>query len=179
MNVKRLAFWAAVFCGLLGYVVFFEATPPRTEKDPAAQQTKVFSFPPESIQKIVLQTGSRTAELRKTANGWELSFPHTMALTQENVASLISTITGLIQIEVVSEDLQDLRQFGLDHPTMRIALYCGNSNQPIILEVGNDTPTGVSMYAMVQGSAQVIQIGTLLRFSVHSFFDMLDRSRTS
>ncbi len=179
MNVKRLAFWAAVFCGLLCYVVMFEAKAPRTEKAAAPQQIKVFPFPSDSIQKIILQANTRKAELLKTANGWELSAPQKMALTQENVESLISTITSLIQIEVVSEDAQDLRQFGLDEPAMSIALYRGNDNQPVVLDVGSNTPTGVSMYAMVRGSNEVIQIGTLLRFSINSFFDMLDRVRSS
>lgn len=179
MNVKRLIFWAAVFCGLLCYVVMFEAKAPRPEKAAAPQQIKVFPFPSDSIQKIILQANTRKAELLKTENGWELSAPQKMALTQENVESLISTITSLIQIEVVSEDVQDLRQFGLDDPAMSIALYRGNDNQPVVLDVGSNTPTGVSMYAMVRGSNEVIQIGTLLRFSINSFFDMLDRLHSS
>lgn len=179
MNVKRLAFWAAVFCGLLCHVVMFDAKAPRTEKVTAPQQIKVFPFSPDSIQKIALQANTRKAALLKTEHGWELSAPKKMALKQENVESLISTITGLIQIEVVSQGVQDLHQFGLDDPAMCIALYCGNDNQPVILDVGSNTPTGVSMYAMVRGSNEVIQIGTLLRFSINSFFDMLDRSGSS
>jgi hypothetical protein len=175
MNIKRLLFWAALFCALLGYVAVFESRAPRKEKASGAQLVKVFSIPEDTIQKIALRTGTKTTELVRKEQGWELSSPAQINLKQENVESLLSTITGLIKIEVVSEGAKDLRQYGLEKPDISLALYGAGDTNPVILDIGSDTPTGVSMYAMVRGSNEVIQVGTLLRFSIKTFLEMQSR----
>ena len=176
MNIKRLIFWAALFCALLGYVAVFDSSAPRKEKASVAQLVKVFLFPADAIQRIELRTGTKKTELVRKEKGWELSSPEKMDLKQENVESLLSSIAGLIKIEVVSEGTRDLRQYGLENPDSSIALYRAGDVKPVILDIGSDTPTGVSMYAMVQGSNEVIQVGTLLRFSIKSFLEMQTRA---
>jgi hypothetical protein len=175
MNIKRLIFWAALFCALLGYVALFDSRAPRKEKASVAQLVKVFSFPADAIQKIELRTGTQTTGLVRKETGWELSSPAQINLNQDNVESLLSSIAGLIKIEVVSEGTKDLRQYGLENPDSSIALYRAGDVNPVILDIGSDTPTGVSMYAMVRGSNEVIQVGTLLRFSIKSFLEMQSR----
>ena len=176
MNIKRLIFWAALFCALLGYVAVFDSRAPRKEKASVAQLIKVFPFSEDAIQKIALRTGTKTTELVRKEKGWELSSPAQTNLKQDNVESLLSSIAGLIKIEVVSEGTKDLRQYGLENPDSSIALYRAGDVNPVILDIGSDTPTGVSMYAMVRGSNEVIQVGTLLRFSIKSFLEMQSRS---
>jgi hypothetical protein len=175
MNIKRLIFWAALFCALLGYVAVFDSRAPRKEKASVAQLIKVFPFSEDAIQKIALRTGTKTTELVRKEKGWELSSPAQTNLKQDNVESLLSSIAGLIKIEVVSEGTKDLRQYGLENPDSSIALYRAGDVNPVILDIGSDTPTGVSMYVMVRGSDEVIQVGTLLRFSIKSFLEMQSR----
>jgi hypothetical protein len=175
MNSKRLIFWAALFCALLGYVVVFQKSAPRKETT-NAQLVKVFSFPADSIEKIVLRTGTKTSELVKKDNRWEIASPAHLNPNQDTIDSLLSTITGLIKIEVVSEDPKDLRQYGLENPDSSVTLYRGSDATPVVLDIGSDTPTGVSMYARLRGSNEVIQVGTLLRFSIKSFLEMQTRS---
>ena len=172
MNSKRLIFWAALFCALLGYVVVFQKSAPHKEKTTNAQLVKVFSFPADSIEKIELRIGTQTAKLVRKKTGWESDSPAHTGITQDTFESLLSTIEGLIKIEVVSEGTKDLRQYGLENPGSSIALYRAGDVNPVILDIGSDTPTGVSMYAMLQGSNEVIQVGTLLRFSIKSFLNM-------
>ena len=175
MNIKRLIFWAALFCALLGYVGIFESSAPRKETASIKQQVKVFPFPASAINRIELRTGSNKTELVRKEKGWELSSPAPISLKQENVESLLSSIADLIKIAVMSEGTKDLRQYGLEKPDSSITLYRASDDNPVILDIGNDTPTGVSMYAMVRGSNEVIQVGTFLRFSINSFMEMQAR----
>jgi hypothetical protein len=176
MNIKRLIFWAALFCALLGYVALFDSRAPRKEKASVAQLVKVFSFPADAIQKIELRTGTQTTGLVRKETGWEIDSSAQISLKQENVESLLSTIEGLVKIEVVSEGTKDLRQYGLEQPETSIAIYRKGDNNPVILDIGSDTPTGVSMYATIRGSNEVIQVGTLLKFSIKSFLEMQSRT---
>jgi hypothetical protein len=175
MNIKRLIFWAALFCALLGYVVVFESSAPRKEIASIKQQIKVFPFPASAIKRIALRTGTKKIELVRKQKGWELFSPAPISLKQENVESLLSSIADLIKIAVVSEGTKNLSQYGLENPDSSITLYRAGDDNPVILDIGNDTPTGVSMYAMVRGSNEVIQVGTLLRFSINSFMEMQAR----
>jgi hypothetical protein len=175
MNVKRMLTLAALFCVLLGYVLFFESPAPRQSKPAAEQLVKVFPFPENAIQSIAIRTGSLQATLARRDNRWELTVPARAVLNQEQAESLLSTITGLVQIEVVSQGAENLRQYGLENPAMSITLSAAGAASVTLL-VGSDCPTGVSMYAMIQGTKDVIQIGTLLKFSINSFLDMYART---
>jgi len=171
MNVKRMLILAALFCALLGYVLFFELPVPQQSKPAAEQLVKVFPFPESAIQSIAIRTGAVQATLTRRDKRWELSAPARTGLNQEQVESLLSTITGLVQIEIVSQGTDELRQYGLENPAMSITLSAAGA-APVTLLVGSDCPTGVSMYGMLQGTKDVIQIGTLLKFSINSFLDM-------
>jgi len=174
MNVKRMVILAALFCALLGYVLFFESPALKQSKPAAEQLVKVFSFPENAIQSMVIRTGSVQATLTRRDKRWELSAPARTVLNQEQAESLLSTITGLVQIEIVSQGTEELGQYGLENPAMSITLSAAGA-APVTLLVGSDCPTGVSMYGMLQGTKDVIQVGTLLKFSINSFLDMYVR----
>ena len=171
MKIQRLLIFAAVFCALLGYVVLFEAPAPQKSKPAAEQLVRVFPVAESAIKSIKISRGAAQAILTRHAQRWELSSPAPAPLNRERVESLLSTITGLVRIEVVSEATEDFRQYGLENPSMSITLSAEGA-PPSTLLVGSDCPTGVSMYGMIKGTKEVIQIGTLLRFSINSFLDM-------
>jgi hypothetical protein len=95
-----------------------------------------------------------------------------MSLNQETVESLISAVVDLVQIEVVTNDAVDVTQYGLDQPHTILSLFFKEDNTPVTLLLGKDSPAGLSMYAMIRGSNEVIQIGTLLRFSINTFMEL-------
>ena len=174
MKVQRILILAVVFCALLGYVLLAESPAPRKSKPAAEQLVKIFPVPESAIQSIEIRKGPAQVTLIRRDKLWELSAPVRAELSQEQVESLLSTITGLVRIEVVSEGTEELRQYGLEHPAMSITLSTAGTS-PVTLLVGSDCPTGVSMYAMIQGTKDVIQVGTLLRFSINSFLDLYAR----
>jgi hypothetical protein len=174
MNVKRMLILAALFCALLGYVLYFESPALKQSKPAAEQLVKVFPFPESAIQSMVIRSGAVQATLTRRDQRWELSAPARAVLNHEQAESLLSTITGLVQIEIVSQGTEELRQYGLENPAMSITLSAAGA-APVTLLVGSDCPTGVSMYGMLQGTKDVIQIGTLLKFSINSFLDMYAR----
>ncbi len=174
MKVKRLLLFAAVFCALLGYVVIFESPALKKSKAAPQQLVKVFSFPESAIKSIEISRGPVQATLTRHDRLWELSSPDHAVLNQDQVESLLSSITGLVKIEVVSEGTEDLSQYGLGNPDMSITLAL-EAAAPVTLFIGNNCPTGVSMYGLIKGTKEVMQIGTLLRFSINSFLDIFAR----
>jgi hypothetical protein len=174
MKLQRLIFFAVVFCALLGYVVIIDSPAPQKTKPAAPQLVRVFSFPETAITGIEIRKGAVQATLFRRDRLWEISVPSRATLQQDQADSLLSTIAGLIKIETVEKQAAALGQYGLEKPVMSLTVSCENA-QPVTLLIGDTCPTGVSMYAMIQGSKEVIQIGTLLRFSIDTLLEMYTR----
>ncbi len=177
--MKKLMLWAAVFCTLLVYVVAFELSPLEKAKSPEKKLVKVFNASPDRIEAVEISTEDRKITLMHKQNRWELTSPSPEAVNQENADSLVSSLVDLVNIEVVRTEISDLRQFGLEQPTATVRLFLEGKTAPLTLLIGTDTPTGVSMYAMVKGENEIIQVGTLLRFTINSFMDRYSRHQSS
>ncbi len=177
MNAKKLIFWGALFCVLLTYLLVFEQNVPRKKKTPAKQLERVFIVAPEKIQSIEISRGGKKVGLMQYKNGWVLVDPATEKINQEAVEGLVSAITDLVRIEVVSSGSTDLNQYGLHQPEAILSVVIQGNAKPVTLLLGKDTPPGQSMYAMIQGSNEVIQIGTLLRFFLNTVMELYAKDK--
>jgi len=174
MKIQRLLFFAAVFCALLGYVVLVDSPLTKKPKTASQQLVRVFSFPESAITGVEIHKGTVQVKLTRHGKLWEMSIPSRATLHPDQADSLLSSIAGLIKIDVVGEGTSELGQYGLNNPGMSLTLRFEGA-APVTLLVGSNCPTGVSMYGMLQGTKEVLQIGTLLRFSIDNLLDMYAR----
>jgi hypothetical protein len=170
MGGKRLIILAILFCALLSYVFLVEEKKTEQEIRPGSDLVKVFSIPQEKISEIDVVHGSSRAVLRNADDGWQVSRLQGPDKRQELVQSLVSSIIGLVKVEVVDETPTDIAQYGLEDPIITVTLILKSKAPPVRLLVGNESPTGISLYAMVEGENTVILIGSYLRFSINTFF---------
>jgi len=157
MNLKRLFFWAFIFSVLLGYVLLTEQKP--AEKEPVKDSTKlvkVFSFSQEDMQSVVIIQKNKKVILKKISEKWGLVSPEpNQEVRQEAVTSIISAITDTINIEVITDNPEDI--------------FLDNKDEPVVFLMGGKTPTTISLYAMLKKENTVITIGTFLSSSINSF----------
>jgi len=171
MNLKRLFFWAFIFSVLLGYVLLTEKKP--VEKKELTDNTKlvkVFSFAPDEMQKVEIIQKNKKVILKKISKKWELVSPEPKReIRQEAITSIISAITDTINIEVITDNPEDLTQYGLSSPSTILNIFLEGKDEPIVFLLGGKTPTTISLYAMLKGGNTVITIGTFLSSSINSF----------
>ena len=170
MGGKRLIVLAILFCALLSFVFLVEEKKPEKEFQPGIDLVNVFSIPQEKISEIDVVHGSSRAVLRNTDDGWQVSRLQGPNQRQELVQSLVSSIIDLIKVDVIDENPADISQYGLKDPIITVTLILKSKAPPVRLLVGNESPTGISLYAMVEGENTVILVGSYLRFSINTFF---------
>lgn len=173
MNVKRLLFWGALFCLLFLYVVLFERPEIRNDDKFVDDIVKVFSGSPEDIKEIHVIHNAKKSVLVKKFIAWKIAFPPDKKLSKPLIESLISAVLDTVNIEVIEERPAGLAQYGLANPLTKVSVLSKNNNTPTTLLLGNDSPTGVSTYAMIQGEEKVILIGNFLRFSINNFMEKI------
>jgi hypothetical protein len=171
MNLKRLFFWAFIFSVLLAYVLLTEQKP--AEKKPVTDNkklVKVFSFSPKDMQSVEIIQENKKVILKKNSESWELVSPEpNQEVRQEAITSIISAITDTINIEVITDNPEDLTQYGLSSPSTILNIFLDNKDEPIVFLMGGKTPTTISLYAMLKKENTVITIGTFLSSSINSF----------
>ncbi len=163
----------AVFAGLVTWYLVYEKKikPAQTEKEENAKV--LLSMDRESVQELtVLQRQGdeksdkyRTLRFKKAGTDWNIVEPLQDAAELGAVSGLVSTLVSVKQDRVVDEKPASLEPFGLTHPKLKMTARKDSTSPPVELWVGNDTPTGSSVYAKVVGSDVVYRAPQTLRTS--------------
>jgi len=173
MNIKRLIFWGVLFSALLVYVVLFEQPEPEKELSTPSDFEKVLPLDPDAITRIDITRGGRTGSIVKGGNNWEAAAPVQKEGQKDLPAGVVSALTGAVNLGMVEKNPPSLEQFGLSDPQMSVNIYTKESEKPVRLLIGKNAPSGVSLYAMIEGENSVMLVGTYLTFSLNIFMDNL------
>ncbi len=173
MNLRRVLGWAAVFCALLVYVVFFERAAPEQQDAPVqeAPAARLIPCTAEQLRELLITGGTRSIRLIRKAGGWETDPAGMRTITPELVASLITALLDTTRLETVAEQPESLDQFGLTAPSAQITILLEGRSDPLVVRLGGNAPSQVSMYAQLEHERSVVLIGTYLAFSIKTFLD--------
>lgn len=163
----------AVFAGLVTWYLVYEKKikPAQTEKEENAKV--LLSMDRDAVQELtVLQRQGdeksdkyRTLRFKKSGTDWNIVEPLQDAAEMGAASGLVSTLVSVKQDRVVDEKPASLEPFGLNHPKLKISARKESTSAPVEVWVGNDTPTGASVYAKVVGSDTVYRAPQTLRTS--------------
>jgi hypothetical protein len=172
MYLKRLLFWAVTFCLIFLYAIFFEWKDQRKENTSEKENIAVlFPFQNGEAHEIQITMDNKRAVLKKQRGSWIVSFPPESQIKNELIDSLISSIKETSIIKVVEENPGNPGQYGLDNPGFTLAVTLKGKTQPVTLLFGNNSPAGVSVYAMIKGENKVVLTGNYILFSVKNFME--------
>lgn len=163
----------AVFAGLVTWYLVYEKKikPAQTEKEENAKV--LLSMDRDAVQELTIQQRQgdeksdkyRTLRFKKAGADWNIVEPLQDAAELGAASGLVSTLVSVKQDRVVDEKPASLEPFGLAHPKLKISARKDSSSPPVEIWVGNDTPTGSSVYAKVVGSDAVYRAPQTLRTS--------------
>ena len=172
MNIKRLALWSLIFCGLLAYVLLFERTdaPKTVAVLPAETYERVFPVESAGIIGVHVNDGERTVRLARENTHMRVVEPAGMRASQDLIGSLIDAIAGAVMIDELEPE-EDRSIYGLDPPAFTLQVYTTDRTTPITLLLGANAPSTVNMYAHLPQQGRTVLLGTYLRFSLQTFLD--------
>jgi len=162
-GLKSLGVLVVVLGGLVAYIYFVESKRPAGGPDAVETKEKVFTVASDKIQELTVKAsnGDRTV-LKKSGTAWELVEPEKLAADEAEVSGLTSGLSSLEIQRVVEEQAADLKGFGLDTPRIEVGFKAEGDKDLRTVRLGDKTPTGGDMYAMLAGQKRVFLVSGYL-----------------
>lgn len=149
MNWKGTAALVVVGLGLGAYAYFVEAkkdAPPAYE----TQEVKLWDVKEDkSVNRLLLEDASgKKAEYVRTsdAEGWRYAPQATHSLESFSWDGAYGNLASLTADRKVDDRIQDAHEYGLDKPTLKVALGDASKPERYTLTIGGKTPLGASAY---------------------------------
>ncbi|MEO8592131.1 MAG: DUF4340 domain-containing protein [Candidatus Solibacter sp.] len=132
-------------------------------KTPTDAATKLLTLADDQFQEIRIKkvTGERI-DLKRDNGKWAMTAPAPMAADQDAVSSMVTTLGSLSADKVIEEKATDLKQYGLDLPTLDIEIARKDGKTEHVL-LGDDTLNGSGAYAKLAGDAKVVTVAATVK----------------
>ncbi len=167
MKLHSLILSTIVLAVLVGALYWSEHRKPKEEATVSADSSPaILKLDEASITHVDLRKKETPAiMLAKDSSGsWQITEPNKLTADQSAVSSMVSALAALRSERVVEDKPSDLNAYGLAQPALEVDLAeKDNKNQKLL--IGDDTPTGSAVYAMLTGDPRVFTIASYSKTS--------------
>lgn len=127
----------------------------------------LLKFDSASVTQVTLaQKGVAPITLvRSEGDHWKITEPKPYPADQDAVSSLLGSLSNLDADRVVEDKASDLKPYGLDDPSLTLDVTLKNHAGHKLL-LGDDTPAGSDVYAMLSGDPRVFTIASYTKTSI-------------
>lgn len=163
-----------VLVGLGAYIYFVASK----QTDTPAQERVFPSLSADAIEEMTIRNeAGDVTSLKKVDGKWQMTAPVAARASDLDASGITSALSGLEVARVVEEKPADLKEYGLDKPTVEVAFTAKAPNPSGKIFVGGHTATAGNLYARKDGETKVILISefNLTTFN-KSTFDLRDKA---
>ncbi|MGC2707929.1 MAG: DUF4340 domain-containing protein, partial [Candidatus Sulfotelmatobacter sp.] len=180
MKFYNLILATVVLLALMGTMYWSDHRKPDEDAAKASADTSpaILKLDSSAITKVELK--NKDAEplvLDKNASGaWQIAQPKLLPADQIAVSNALSALSSLNSERLVDDKVSDVKQFGLDPPAAEVDITeKGNKSQKLL--IGNATPTGNAIYAMLAGDPRLFTMPSYEKTSIDKSVDDLRDKR--
>ncbi|MDD4875595.1 MAG: DUF4340 domain-containing protein [Dehalococcoidales bacterium] len=173
MRIRNIVILLVILLALGGYFIFFNNTDPPPEEE---SKTFVWSIDIDEIQHVIIELPqeNQSEAFVKIVEGdqfpWYFDNPEKSKVDSDRWGGGIPLLLSGPGVEkIVAQDAtaEQLTEFGLTQPQMRITLTLTNENI-MNITVGNKTPTENTYYIQVPNTNDVVLVD-------YTWYDVLER----
>ena len=167
MSPARLLI-AAVLLGGLAIGVWFsnKSEAAKAKEPPKDAAPKILALTEADISGIDIQKKDGTDTVLNKDNGkWAITAPKPLGADQPSVDTLTSAVTNLTADRMVDDHPTDLASYGLQPPLEKVTFTMKDGKTHELL-IGDDTPTGSDVYAMVAGDPKLYTMSSFNKTSL-------------
>jgi hypothetical protein len=180
MKLHSLLIAALVLCILTWFLYWSGRHKPADDavKISADTPPPILKLDQNSITKLELKKKDADAVvLSKSGSGaWQITQPKPLRADQSTADGVASTLSSLNSERVVEDKASDLKNFGLDSPALEVDLTeKDNKTQKLLL--GDATPAGGAIYAMLAGDPRVFTVASYTKTSLDKTLNELRDKR--
>lgn len=119
-------------------------------------KTQLVSFKEEEVSAFTIRRGETVITLKKSEAGWRMSQPVEDGADEKEIAALLGNVIRAKTERTLDASADTLAEFGLQAPPIIFTAHFKEKEKPFILEVGNTTPAGFSVYARRKGEGKIL-----------------------
>jgi hypothetical protein len=148
-----------------------------TAKTETPPQEKIFPVESKHVQSFTLKPREgEPVTCRLEGGKWAIVEPKKLAADESSISGLLNSLAGATVSQVVDEKPANLSEYGLDRPALSLEVSTDAKPEKFALLLGDETPTGGSIYAQVAGRPRVVTINSYLKSSLDKkVFDLRDK----
>ena len=165
-----------VLVGLGGYAYYVAS---KAEDSSSSSQDRLFpKLSSDDIEELTVKNDAgEVTTLRKQDGKWMMTAPVQTRGSDMDASGIANALAGLDITRVVDEKPSDVKDYGLDTPSVEVAFKSGAGKPSGKLLIGNKTATGGSLYARKDGETRVVLIGEYNSSTFNkSTFDLRDKA---
>ncbi len=134
----------------------------RMEKQKTATKEKlarrVFTFSPDSVTQIEIESGQHKLISLKKAGKWTISTPIVSEVDNTQLTGFLSTLQNVEMERKIGKPSGDLKAFGLDKPSLVVRFL--TAGKWLELDAGAKNPVGTDRYARAGKSGEIFDISS-------------------
>jgi len=165
---------AVVVLAALGGVLWWSQhhQPKPAESTPALPA--ILKFDAKSVTGLTLHDKGAAPIVLTPGSGaaWQITAPSSFRADSEAVNQIVAGLANLVPQRVVVDSTANLASYGLGDPSISVDVTEKN-NQSAHLFLGDKTPTGDGIYAMIPGNPHVYTVGAWLDNQLNKSVDDL------
>jgi hypothetical protein len=173
MKIRGLLIASFVFFILAGLLYYSNHHKPAEETaKSSAEAPPILKLDESAITEIeIKRKDSPAIVLAKNGSGnWQITEPQPLGADQGTVNGALSSLSSLNSERLVEDKASDLKRYGLDQPALEVHLSEKDNKTQTVL-MGDDTPAGGTVYAMLAGDPRVFTITSYSKTSVDKKLD--------
>jgi Domain of unknown function (DUF4340) len=160
MKFKGTAVLFLLFVILGGYVYFTEFRGKEERQKQEQAKKKVFSVDEKDITEVSLIYPDRTITgVKKGDKKWEITSPPGIEADPDEWEQIASNVPKIEREDNVAQNVQDLAQFGLKDPAVKLAAKT-KDGKPLEILFGSENPKKTYNYATLPGGTDVFLTGS-------------------
>ena len=176
-GMKSTVALLVVLVGLGGYIYFYGDT----AANPGDIQKLFTGLVSDNIETLTVKNDAgETTALKKQDGKWTMTAPFQTRASDLDASGIANALAGLDVSRVVDEAPTDVKDYGLDTPSIEVAFTSTDGKPSGKLLLGTKTATGGSLYARKDGETRVVLIGEFNSATFNkSTFDLRDKAIVS
>ncbi len=176
MQTRGLYVATAVLIILGGLWYWSQHRKPSEDTSKSDTAPAILKLDQNSVTRVELtKKDSAPVILEKSSGDWQITAPKPLRADQSAVSGLVSTLATLNSERLVEDKAANLAQYGLASPALQVDV-AEKDNKSQKLLIGDDTPTGGAVYAMLAGVSRVFTIASYTKTSLDkSLNDLRDK----
>ncbi len=169
MKMNSLLFAAIVLAALSGILYWSNHRKPAESAVKVSADTppKILTLTQADIAKVDIKkkSGDEIELAKDNAGKWQIAGAKPLRADQNEVSSMLSTLSSLSSERLIEEKASNLADYGLTQPAVEVAVT-EKDNKTQKLLIGDNTPAGNATYVALAGDPRVF---TLASYSKTSF----------